>query len=40
MENQLNETMKPYEVSMKTDNLLREFLLSDGFDIDEHLKTE
>lgn len=37
MEDQLNETMKPYEVSMKTDSLLRDFLLRDGFDIDEYL---
>ncbi|MCM3112828.1 type I restriction endonuclease subunit R [Lederbergia lenta] len=34
----LNETMKPYEVSITADRLLRDFLLEGGFDIDEYLK--
>lgn len=40
MENQLNETMKPYEVSITTDKILREFVVNDGIDIDEYLKNE
>lgn len=37
MEIQLEDKLKPYEVSIKTDNLLRDFLLDSGFDIDEYI---
>lgn len=40
IEDVLKETVKPYEVSITADRLLREFLLKGGFDIDEYLKNE
>jgi len=38
LEDTLEERLKPYEVSQKVDRLLRDFILEDGFDVDEYVK--
>jgi len=37
LEGTLEEKLKPYEVSQKVDRLLRDFILEDGFDVDEYV---
>lgn len=40
LEETLGEQLKPYEVSRKVDNILRDFLLEDGFDVTEYLSKD
>lgn len=40
LEETLDKKLKPFEVSRKVDNILRDFLLDDGFDVEEYLKTK
>lgn len=40
LEETLGEKFKAYEVSIKVDNILRDFLLEDGFDVAEYLNQD
>lgn len=40
LEETLGEKLRPFEVSRKVDNVLRDFLLEDGFDVNEYLKND
>jgi len=37
LEENLNQKLKPFEISRKVDRTLRDFILEDGFDIDDYL---
>lgn len=38
LEETLGEKLKPFEVSRKVDNILRDFLWEDGFEVSDYLK--